>query len=411
MNNIVPFHPGSPYEAFADHGLLVFPPPTGVEIERFPGPAVQLPDGKIFVAFIRAPGLQLELWRFTADGMPDQGYGNGGGLQIPDSGFFSVTDVAFLADGKILIYGAGREQTTAHLIRVTSEGALDPDFGDGGIAWAPIPIGMFLTTRIALLPDGQVIGSGYGAPYSSGTSWLVRFTVNGEIDHSFGRRGIVLVAPAGLRGPLVVMESGHILATGVIDGGSALVAKYRFDGSLEPTFGSGGYVTFVPVDGRPAVLYDLALQPDGKLVAAGRIGIDRMHTTDAVVLRLNSDGVFDSTFNDGQPFVAMKRRVDCNDVRAVAIQADGRIVVGGQTAASVEGVLFRLEESGALDRSFGLLDFDGPGYRGYTNTLRAGFYDRVSRLALTSDGNVLVFGNTQIYEVPFERQYISKYSL
>lgn len=412
MNKIVPLHPGSPYEAFADQGLLVFPPPTGVEIERFPGPAVQLPDGRIFVAFIRAPGLQLELWRFTADGMPDQGYGNGGGLQMPDSGFFKVTDVAVLADGKILVYGFGREPATARLMRVTSQGALDSGFGDGGFAWAPIPTAMTSTTSIALLPDGEVICSGRGSSHSLSTSWLMRFTVNGKIDHSFGEQGVVLLAPAGLRGPLTVMASGHILATGVIDEGSALVAKYRFDGSPEPTFGSEGYVTFVRLDGRQSVLHALALQPDGKLVAAGRIGIDGVHTTDAVVLRLNSDGTFDDTFNDGQPLVAIELGIDSGDARAVAIQTDGRIVVGGQTAGLEQGVLFRLEENGAIDHGFGLPSSDGsPGCMGWTHTLEAGFFEEVSRLALTPDGNLLVLGTTRAYEVPFERQYISKYSL
>lgn len=412
MNNIVRLHPGSPYEAFAGQGLLVFPPPTGIEIESFAGPAVQLPDGRIFMAFIRAPGLQLELWRFTAEGMPDQGYGNGGGLQIPDSGFFSVTDVAVLADGKILVYGSGLEPVTVRLMRVTSQGALDSGFGDAGFAWVPPPTGMVTTTRIALLPGGQVICSGRGPSHSTSTSWLMRFTVDGEIDHSFGEQGIVLLAPVGLRGPLVVMASGHILATGVIDGGGALVAKYRFDGSPERTFGSEGYVTFIRIDERQAVLHALALQPDGKLVAAGRIGIDGVHTTDAVVLRLNSDGSLDSAFNDGEPFVAVKRGIDSGDAQAVAIQADGRIVVGGQTAGLGQGMLFRLEESGAIDHGFGLPNLDGsPGYVGWTHTLEAGFFEQVSRLALTPDGNLLVLGSTRVYEVPFERQYVSKYLL
>ncbi|MCI0993660.1 hypothetical protein [Pseudomonas corrugata] len=412
MNQIDPLHPGSPYEAFADHGLLVFPPPSGVETERFPGPAVQLPDGKIFVAFM-APGLRLELWRFTADGEPDQGYGNGGGLQMDDSGFFIVTDVAILANGKVLIYGLEREQLTVRLMRVTSQGALDLDFGEGGFASAPIPVGMNMTTTIGLLPDGQVIASGRSQPYSSGTSWLMRFTVNGDIDHSFGQEGVVLLAPAGLRGPLVVMESGHIVATGVIDGGSALVAKYRFDGSPEPTFGSGGYVTFAPGDGRPAVLHALALQSDGKLVVAGRIGIDGMHTTDAVVLRLNSDGTLDGTFNDGQPLVAIERGIDCGEASSVAIQADGRIVVGGRSAGLEAAVLFRLEKNGADDHSFGFPNFDGsPGHLGWIHTLDGGFFEQVSRLALTSDGNLLALGTTWLYaEVPFERQYLSKYWL
>jgi len=411
MNKREPLHPGSPYEAFANHGLLVFPPPSGVETERFPGPAVQLPDGKVFMAFM-APGLRLELWRFTAEGVPDQGYGDGGGLQILDSGFFSVTDVAILADGKVLLYGLDREQTAVRLMRVTSQGKLDIGYGDGGFAWAPIPSGMVTTTRIALLPDGGVIGSGHGSSYSSGTSWLMRFTVNGEIDHSFGEQGVVLLAPVGLRGPLIIMESEHILATGVIDGGRALVAKYRFDGSPEPTFGTGGYVTFVRIDERQSVLHALALQPDGKLVVAGRIGIDGVHTTDAVVLRLNSDGTLDGTFNEGQPLLAIERGIDSGEASAVAIQADGRIVIGGQTAGLEAAVLFRLEKSGSVDHSFGLPNFDAsPGHVGWIHTLDGGVFERVSRLALTSEGHLLVLGTTRLYEVPFERQYISKYWL
>jgi uncharacterized delta-60 repeat protein len=174
---------------------------------------------------------------------------------------------------------------------------------------------------------------------------------SGDLDPSFGEGGLVTSGPDhSVLYDLQTLPDGRILAAGVNQGAFA-VARYMPDGSLDPGFGGGDGIGLAEV--KPAGFYDssyatdLALQDDGKIVAAG-IG-QWESNTDFVVMRFEADGTVDSSFGiDGQ------LSLEGYGGSGLEIQDDGKIVVAGSTDRRPNAILFyRLLPSGDLDRTFG----------------------------------------------------------
>jgi uncharacterized delta-60 repeat protein len=149
-----------------------------------------------------------------------------------------------------------------------------------------------------------------------------------------------------------------------------------------PSFGTGGFVNTDIVGDGGEVARALAIQPDGKIVAAGSGGI----------VRYNSDGSLDATFNPGgaQPGIVPVP----NTLRDVAIQADGKIVVGGSQLVkdSLKGpdsfafLLMRFHANGAPDTSF------GTGGKVVQNFGKGTASDSLRSLALQADGKIVAVG-------------------
>jgi uncharacterized delta-60 repeat protein len=124
------------------------------------------------------------------------------------------------------------------------------------------------------------------------------------------------------------------------------LTRYKADGSLDTTFGSGGSVNAQPGKG-----FTVAIQPDGKILVAGRSG------DDFAILRYSSSGTLDRTFGrNGVATIDIAAR-SVDDGRAMVLQPDGKIVVAGTTRAAnatdCSIAVVRLTASGALDTSFG----------------------------------------------------------
>jgi uncharacterized delta-60 repeat protein len=175
---------------------------------------------------------------------------------------------------------------------------------------------------------------------------------SGRLDPSFGNGGIVTAGPpVAFLEDLQVLPSGQVLAAGG-DGDGFMIARYDSDGGLDPAFGAGTGYTVTDIDNHadpentfqgPATA--LALQPDGKVVTAGTGYLDPFE--EVFVARYNADGSPDLGFNGtgltGTPdFFAS----------GLAIQSDGRIVVGA-TTDSYAAAFLRYLPSGRLDPSYG----------------------------------------------------------
>lgn len=132
----------------------------------------------------------------------------------------------------------------------------------------------------------------------------------------------------------------------VIAAGSARAA-----GNLDPLF--QGKIA-KPIGTGVDRAYDMVVQPDGKIILAGATFVNNNSVTDIALVRFNSDGGTDPTFNFGQPVV--KSFSTLNDVaNAVALQADGKILVAGYTIVNGQGrmMVARFTADGTLDSSFG----------------------------------------------------------
>jgi uncharacterized delta-60 repeat protein len=313
--------------------------------------------------------------RYLADGTPDASFGTAGRVTLDlGTGEDFAQAVGIDAAGRIVV--AGRSGEVATVVRLTGTGQLDTDFDTDGRAAVGLPDG---GSRVALhvYNSGDVLVGGVAF---SGTQdfGLARLLADGTPDAAFGTGGLVAADLAGnddaLHG-LTVDGSGAILAVGRTqpgDGFPALAAaRFLADGSLDPAFGTGGFV--VGATGTPAALYAVTLDGDGNAFAAGAVD------GDIVVLRLTPDGAIDTGFSDRATtdFGSHDDRP-----RGIVVDQAGRVIVFG--TADTAGGAARFLADGSEDLTF--------------NTWAGGRPNELPQSAfggvVGSDGQLVVVGGT-----------------
>ncbi|MFL5959132.1 MAG: PASTA domain-containing protein [Gaiellaceae bacterium] len=179
-------------------------------------------------------------------------------------------------------------------------------------------------------------------------------TTRNPLDTSFGAGGKVTTSlSSGADGAraVAVQPDGKIVAAGSNPSSSEFgLVRYNPDGSLDSGFGSGGKVTTVTRGGGEADA--LVLQPDGKIVIGG--AIDSYTGEDFALARYNPDGSLDTSF--GANGIVTTDILGHNDVATgLAVQPDGKIVAGGKanTGSSWDFALVRYQTNGSIDPSFG----------------------------------------------------------
>lgn len=157
------------------------------------------------------------------------------------------------------------------------------------------------------------------------------------------------------------------------------------DGDLDPTF-NGGLVT-TSFDG-PAGAEDIAIQADGKIVAAGFARSTKAGTQNFALTRYNTNGVLDGTFGAGGRVTT--DFAGCASVaRAVVVQPDGKIIAAGTACIgtpSSDLALARYNTNGTPDGSFGLI--------GLVTTDVMGREDEIFDIVLQDDGKIIVAGRS-----------------
>jgi len=235
--------------------------------------------------------------------------------------------------------------------------------------------------RMGRIPSWGVVGPALvallvaGCAPSSGPA--------GSLDPSFGKGGIV-ATDHGLFadfGALALQPDGRIIVAGKIKFDFAL-ARYTPDGKLDPGFGSSGTVT-TDIGGIDYV-NAVALQPDGRIIAVGQITVfSSPPIYDFALARYTPDGKLDPSFGRGGIVRTDVGGID--NARAVALQPDGRIVVVGSTGPSggEDYAVARYAPDGNLDPSFG---------RGGIVRTDVGGIDDARAVALQPDGRIVVAG-------------------
>ncbi|MBS0663507.1 MAG: putative Ig domain-containing protein [Verrucomicrobia bacterium] len=301
----------------------------------------------------------------------------------------TVTAIAMQNDGKILVGGyftTVKGTVKLHMARLNADGSLDPSF-------EPNPDNS--VNAIAVQSDGKIVIGGYfqtvrpnGSAVQIARSRIARINSDGSLDSTWDPvcAGPVLA--------LVIQTDGKILAggnfLGFATGNRANIARINPDGTLDATYNPSANG---PVNA-------IALQTDGKIVVGGSFTYlqpvnapvvttttknpDGTTTTSKTtisfrlgVARINTDGTVDPDFNP----------TTSNVVRAVAIQSDNKILIGGlftsltpNTDASVSRIyLARVDSTGKLDPTFDL-------------GIAENFGNQVIALAVQGDGKILVGG-------------------
>lgn len=326
-------------------------------------------DGKILIA----TNVGLEWWeydfllvRLNADGSYDSGFGTNGivitNFEESEHGNSQNTTraIELQPDGKIILAGEsgdlGQFENFA-VARYNSDGTLDTTFGSNGKLSINIgtnsigPYSIDGIYAVKLQSNGKIILAGYTDAQNSievYNSALVRLNTDGTIDTSFGTNGKTITnIPASSGGvcTISITNENAIIAGSIINfnsNGNTKIGllKYDSNGNLDTTFGTNG-ITMTQINDTAMIdtIWDIALQQDGKIVAAGY----SLNTTiDMVVLRYTSNGVLDTAFDtDGILVTDFASAVD--GALSLLIQPDGKIVVGGLsgTAPDYEFALAR----------------------------------------------------------------------
>ena len=201
-------------------------------------------------------------------------------------------------------------------------GDLDPTFGDAGLVTTDfLGPNSDLVRAVAVQADGKIVAVGFSNPGGLAADFaLARYNPDGSLDSSFGTGGLVTTDFGLTRDEafgVAIQSDGKIVAVG-----RDKLARYNTNGSLDSSFGGGGLVTTDLV-----WAFDIAFQADGKIVTAGVAG---GLGGDFAVARYHPDGSPDGSFGSGG-VASADFGGSFDRARALAIQADGKIVAVGGT--------------------------------------------------------------------------------
>jgi len=310
-------------------------------------------DNKIVIASSDGDG-GLVFARYNSDGTLDVTFdgdsGTGNGVVNVDGAAtgarFGSANLIIQPDGKILYGGGG-------LARLLSDGRLDRSFGVDGVVNASSGS----VRSIYLQPDGKIL---LRNRINNLLYVIERRNADGSLDTSFGDEGV-----ASVNSDMIISDTMALLPNGqiILGGGDRRIggftlARFNSDGSLDSSFGAAGSVS--ETFSRRSFLRKIAVQPDGKIVAIGGITLsDR--DRDYVVMRFNENGTLDTSFSSDGKITFNIGSAGFNDghARHIALQPDGKIVIGGN-AMGVNAQSFlqqtmgvaRLNANGTLDTSF-----------------------------------------------------------
>jgi len=343
----------------------------------------------------------------AADGDLDPTFGTGGMLMTDINRSTDIANaVAIQADGKLVVVGTTYRQNDFSgedfvVTRHNTDGTLDNTFGVGGKVRTDFPGLAAVPSSVVIQSDGKIVVAGGAFPLFTflGNFEVVRYNPNGSLDTSFGDGGIVTtIFPQGSYAFDVALQSdGKIIAAGTVfvdfDPGEMsdtdfALARYNPDGTPDATFGSGGQIS-TDFLGHEDDAFSVLIQPDGKIVAVGSAN-DPATFYDFAAARYLSNGTIDTTFG-----VAGKVHTDFGDqnfdrARSAALQPDGRIVAAGFAISHGGGVqnfaVARYTSSGVLDTTFSR---DGKTQIDFGNCCQS-----ATKVLLQSDGKIITVGGS-----------------
>ena len=297
---------------------------------------------------------RMMLIQINEDGTPDDSFGiNGVALQsvslVEPNAEDMAYDVTLDADGNILVCGSSYDANYVRrpvVVRFTPSGALDSGFGVDGVATIPVmAVGASAFRGIQVQPDGKIVACGeFGETELWYTLLLVRFNDDGSLDDTFSDDGIVRHNHGNVDDTsydLKLASDGSILVAGktvtVTYNYSAMLTKFTPEGEVDGSFGDAGSVVEDLDDFDYA--WNLELQADGRIIMAGTSGDGPPNGFDLIVWKYLPDGTPDNTFgSNGSIQHVIPDHYTM--IYAMEVQADGKILIGGQARTVVNDNYF-----------------------------------------------------------------------
>lgn len=286
---------------FGTNGYAYIAPQTEPVVFTVGNALVIQPDGRIVAAGVGSiypQGDKFLIARFNADGSRDQSFGSEGVVFTRfGGGEAQALAVALQPDGKIVASGsieAGQMTRNFALARYSTDGSIDADFGLEGMVTTNFVFENYAKAHsVVIQPDGKIIAVG-GYTRQSHGFLLARYNSDGRLDQGYGTGGKVMSSLGGGNGSgfgnaARLQRDGKLLVAGslsFVTTGTDLIslARYAPNGAFDQTFGKSGVVNSDLNMGLEE-LNAIAVQPDGKLVAAGYTSDPSYSYTNFAVVR------------------------------------------------------------------------------------------------------------------------------
>jgi uncharacterized delta-60 repeat protein len=380
-------------------------------------------DGKLVAAgFAGFASGNVALVRYTRRGQLDRSFGTTG-VVTTSFGDGQVAEIRALVqqpDGKLVAAGSGYPASDGQdfvLARYNLDGSLDASFGIAGRVVTDIAdpgYGDDEAKALAVQADGKLVAAGITDTPTGSDFAMARYNPDGTLDDTFGTAGIVTtdITPYNIDGAtaLVVQRDGKLVAAGTAVNAAGTnadfaLARYNSDGTLDTSFGAAGIVTSDFAGGQDGIS-ELVLQPDSKLAAAGFSDAGPYPTGgDFALARYNIDGTLDTSFGIGGTVTTDFSGSNNTDAaRALALQADGKLVAAGitETPAGSDFAVARYNTDGTVDTSFGT--------GGTVTTDFAGGNDSANAVAVQADGKLVAAGSSSTISPPDENFALARYN-
>jgi uncharacterized delta-60 repeat protein len=364
--------------------------------------------------------INLVLAHCKSDGRIDSSFGTEGikkmNWRVHDLNYFLPQDFIFTSEDKILFAGTnindkGIKQFAA--FKINKDGTTDNSFGNNGIA----SVTNKDVSYAGLLPltqkDGKIIITGYEFGSGRFNVAITRMESNGNSDNNFGQNGISVV-PWGydsnyssIAQDMILKKDGKIITGGFSNNGmfkSIVLAQFNSNGVKDNTFGNNGQVN-IPLDEDTywsvssvsswGQTYLYLVQDSQENTYALTPSHDFAQKNVLALYKFKSNGNLDSAFG----YLGKKRiQISSNGSRPIGMvmQADGKLIIAGTTFRTLTDstalVLTRITSTGVIDPTFGNSGILKDKAFNTENEFR--HYNQPRRLAIQSDGKILVTGKT-----------------
>ena len=375
-------------------------------------------DGKILVGgaftnYNAQPGKSYVI-RLNSDGTEDTAFTANAvvnGVTAKFSG--TVNTITAQSDGKVLVGGNftsyNAQSGISYLIRFNSDGTEDTTFStnavvNGGLARFNGSIG-----TIAVRSDGKILVGGSFINYSTqiGKNRSIRLNSDGTEDTAFNltysQNGFISTTVKSITNN----NKGHIIIGGdFVNVGSTGRSYFRLmtQSGIEDT----AFTTNAVVNGVTAKfitgVFTVAAQSDNKILVGGGFNLYNAQVGRNKLIRLNSDGTEDTAFTTAAVVNGTTARLS-NTVNIIAVQPDGKILIGGifiNYLGTGKSYLSRLNANGTEDTAFTTA--------AVVNGVTARFNGAIATIAVQTDGKVLVGGSFTTYSAQTGKNYLIRFN-
>jgi uncharacterized delta-60 repeat protein len=346
----------------------VFTTNTGTGASAAPTEIAIQPDGKIILGgdFITFNSVTVNrIVRLNSDGTRDTAFSTNTGTAANAA----INDIRIQSDGKIVLGGGFstfKNINVRSIVRLNSDGSISDIIVNG----APQTV-----NAVAAQSDGKIVFGGQFSVFNNVTvNGIARLNLDGTIDSAFtantgtGASSIFVFA-------LAIQSDGKIVLGGVFTSfnGATVnrIVRLNSDGTRDTTFTTNAGT------GASGTVNAIAIQSDGKIILGGAFATFNGVTVNRIV-RLNSDGTRDTTFTTNTGV-----GTTTGNISAIAIQSDGKIVLGGTfttwNGATSIGRIVRLNSDGTRDTTFTTNNGTGAG-------------NNINAIAVQSDGKIVLGG-------------------